>query len=125
MQQSYNNCEFHLTSRVFGCTRKSNPCLLLPYAIPTHIKFQPYTHILIGNFGSLNSDSAYLPLLMIWLGKKVRGEPFEPPTNGFPTATPIPSRAPGSPTPTALHLEVFCDEDQDSAEFQLARPLQS
>jgi hypothetical protein len=35
--------------------------------------------------------------------------------------TQIPSRAPDSPIPAALGLEDFCDEDQDSAEFQLAQ----
>jgi hypothetical protein len=34
--------------------------------------------------------------------------------------TQIPSRAPDSPILTALLLEDFRDEDQDSAEFQLA-----
>src|SRR5271156_6426129 len=59
---------------------------------------------------------------MIWLGKKLTGKHQQPfywqvPHNN----TQIPSRAPDSPIPTALLLEDFRDEDQDSAEFQLSR----
>lgn len=54
-------------------------------------------------------------------GQDAHGVPSSPSTCGFPTATPIPSRAPDSPTPATLDLEDFGDEHQDSAEFQLAR----
>jgi hypothetical protein len=62
---------------------------------------------------------------MIWLGKKLTvkaSEAFEPFYWQLPhNSTQIPSRAPDSPIPTTLGLEDFRDEDQDSAEFQLAR----
>jgi hypothetical protein len=110
-----------LTSRVFRYTHKSNPCLcsVVPKSLPPHSQIHRH-------FGSLTPTGQLFgipSLLMIWLGKMPTAHLRAPSTCGFPTATPIPSRAPDSPTPAALDLEDFSDEHQDSAEFQLARTL--
>jgi hypothetical protein len=103
-----------LTSRVFRCTHKSNPCLcsVMPKSLPPHNQTCFDRH-----FGSLTPTGQLFGIPSLLMA------PSSPSTCGFPTATPIPSRAPDSPTPATLDLEDFSDEHQDSAEFQLARTL--